>query len=270
MVETDAGDRLFVKAVSGDTNPVSPRLHRREARVASQLPPQAPAPTLRWWFELDPWVVLAFDYVEGSNPGLPWRPEQLNRVLDALSAMATTLTPSPIQLERVDEVVGTTLRGWHALAGAPDDLARIPQSWQQRLGDLLELEARWPVLAGGDTLVHLDIRADNIVLTDTDVVFVDWPFAAVGAPWLDLVAMLPSVAMQGEPDPEAIWRAHPLSVGVDPEAVDAFLAGLAGMFTRQSLLPPSPGVETVREFQAAQGRTARAWLAQRRGWTEAP
>jgi len=268
-LETAAGDRLFVKAVSGDTNPISPQLHRREAHVASLLPADAPAPRFRWWFELGPWVVLGFDYVEGANPELPWRRPDLDRVLDALSELARTLTPSPAELETVGERLGTTLLGWRDLAVHQDDLARIPPLWQRRLDELVELETHAPIAAAGDTLVHLDIRADNILLTDTGVMFVDWPFAAIGAPWLDLVAMLPSVAMQGGPDPEEVWRRHPLSSGVDREAVDAFLAGLAGMFTRQSLLPPSPGVETVRRFQSAQGHTARAWLAHRRGWTDA-
>ena len=58
----------------------------------------------------------------------------------------------------------------------------------------------------GDSLLHFDVRADNVLLTDTRVHFVDWPWAAVGVRWLDLVAMLPSVAMQGGPDPESVWR----------------------------------------------------------------
>jgi len=38
------------------------------------------------------------------------------------------------------------------------------------------------------------------------------------------------------------------------------------VFTRQALLPPPPGLPTVRAFQAAQGQVARAWLAARTGW----
>ena len=61
----------------------------------------------------------------------------------------------------------------------------------------------------GSSLLHLDVRADNLLLTADGVCFTDWPWAATGAPWLDLVAFLPSVAMQGGPDPESVWRAHP-------------------------------------------------------------
>ena len=46
-------------------------------------------------------------------------------------------------------------------------------------------------------------------------------------------------------------------------AVDAFLASIAGYLIRQSLLPPPPGLPTLRPFQAAQGEIARRWLAER-------
>lgn len=56
-----------------------------------------------------------------------------------------------------------------------------------------------PPASRGDTLLHLDLRADNIVLTADRVYTVDWPSAAVGAWWVDVLGMAPSVAMQGGP-----------------------------------------------------------------------
>lgn len=35
----------------------------------------------------------------------------------------------------------------------------------------------------GPTLLHSDLRADNLLLTPTRVVAVDWPWASVGAAW---------------------------------------------------------------------------------------
>ena len=110
------------------------------------------------------------------------------------------------------------------------------------------------------------MRADNVLLTPDRAYLVDWPWAARGAAWVDLAAFLPSVAMQNGPDPEETWRAHPVSRGVDDDAFDAVLAALAGFFTHAAMQPPAPGLPTLRELQAAQGVTARRWLAQRRGW----
>ncbi len=50
------------------------------------------------------------------------------------------------------------------------------------------------------------------------------------------------------------------------DEVDAVLASIAGFFTHRALLPPAPGLPGLREFQAAQGEVARAWLARRTGW----
>lgn len=63
--------------------------------------------------------------------------------------------------------------------------------------------------------------------------------------------------------PDEVVSAHPVGRVADPAAVDVFVVALAGYFTRRSLLPPPPGLPTVRAFQAAQGRIARGWAADR-------
>ena len=200
---------------------------------------------------------------------MPWRAPDLDRVLAALVDLSDALTPSPLAVETAGELFGPTLMRWRDLAEQPSELARVSPPWRDHLDELVDLERRWPEAGSGDSLLHFDVRADNVLLTDTRVHFVDWPWAAVGARWLDLVAMLPSVAMQGGPDPESVWRAHPWSRGVDADAVDAFIAGFAGMLTRGALMPDPPGLPTLRAFQGAQGVIARSWLARRRGWADA-
>ena len=72
--------------------------------------------------------------------------------------------------------------------------------------------------------------------------------------------------MQGGPDPDDVWREHPVSRGVDDDRVDAFVVALAGMFVHLSAQPSPPGLATLRPFQAAQGEQATRWIARRRGW----
>jgi hypothetical protein len=111
------------------------------------------------------------------------------------------------------------------------------------------------------------VRADNILLTDDRVWFVDWPHACVGAAWVDVVCFAPSVAMQGGPTPEEVIARHPACRTAEPAEITATVAALAGYFTHRALQPPPPGLPTVRAFQAAQGVVARRWLAQRTGWS---
>jgi hypothetical protein len=107
------------------------------------------------------------------------------------------------------------------------------------------------------------MRADNILLTDERVVFVDWPHVCLGAPWVELLAFLPSVAMQGGPKPWELFEHHPLGRTADPDRVNAVLAALTGFFVHRSTLPPSPGLPGLREFQRAQGEQSLAWLRRR-------
>jgi hypothetical protein len=72
--------------------------------------------------------------------------------------------------------------------------------------------------------------------------------------------------MQGGPSPETLFNDDLVAKTADPEAVTAVLAALTGYFVRQSRQPPPPGLPTLREFRAAQGRTALAWLKIRTTW----
>jgi len=263
------GRRAFVKAAGPEPNPDAPRLHRAEARITAALPPEAPAPRLLASYDLDGWVALVLEDVDGVMPAEPWRTDELERVLDALADLSSALTPSPVEAPSAADRHGDSFQGWRRLRAARDqgDKLRWLDPWARRhLDRLATLEDAWEPAAAGTTLLHADLRADNLLLTPTRVVVVDWPWACVGAPWLDLLAMLPSVKMQGGPDPDPLLSGHPVASGADPEAITSVLAALAGFFVWQAHLPPPPGLPTVRAFQAAQGVAALAWLRHRTRW----
>ncbi|MEU6376368.1 aminoglycoside phosphotransferase family protein [Streptomyces sp. NPDC046909] len=266
-VRTTHDHRAFVKAVSAHTNPTSPKFHRREARYAAALPPTVPAPRLLGTYDDGTWAVLVFEDVPGRQPRIPWRQEELTRVLSAVTDLAHALTPSPVaDAPRAEDSLTGDFDGWQRLLEHPGLVARLDDRTAAHLPRLAELAAPWPEAVSGDTLAHGDLRADNMLLTDDDrVVFVDWPHVTRGAPWLDLLLMLPCVTAQGGPDPEELFTGHPLGRAADPDAVTAALAGLAGYFVSQSLQPPPPGIPTVRAFQRAQGEAALAWLRSRTG-----
>ena len=264
------GGRAFVKAVSPERNAITPSVYRREARIVAAIPPAAPVPRLLWTLDDDPdgWVVLAFEDVEGRQPSLPWRADELDLVLDAMATLAGDLTPSPLRPPLVGDAAGSfggvDDLSWASLVAAPDPAL---DPWSARhLSRLAALEASAGEAARGDTLQHFDIRADNLLLSADGVRVVDWPHAHIGQPWLDLVWFAPSVTMQGGPLPEGLVRRYPPARDADPAALDAVIAGVAAYFTAGSLLPPPPGLPTLRAFQAAQAEVARAWLAVRTGW----
>jgi hypothetical protein len=259
------GRRAFVKAV-GEVNPDSPGIHRSEARIAASLPAGTPASRLLGSVDADGWVILVFEDIDGWMPAQPWRSDELSRVLDAMTDLAGALSRAPIDAPSAAKRFNSLGHGWRDLADAhasTDDLGDVSSWARERLPALVELEARWAAAVTGTTLAHADIRADNILLTPSRVVFVDWPWACLAQPWFDLVAFLPSVAMQGGPLPEHVLATHPVARGADADDVTAVVAALAGTWIYLARQPDPPGLPTLRAFQRAQGVVALDWLAER-------
>lgn len=259
------GTRCFVKAASAELNPDTPLLHRQEARVLAGLDSlitagHLPVPRLCGTVELGPWFALVVDDVAGRQPALPWRDDELDAVLATLDRLAEALTPAPAPVSTVAQYLGTDFTGWRTLSRAPDD-DRIDPWSRARLPGLAGLEATWAAHAAGSTLLHADIRADNLLLTSDRVMVVDWPHACRGAAFADLVFFAPSVAMQGGPEPASLLARSRAGRNARPESLAAVVCALAGYFTEHSLRPPPPGLPTVRPFQAAQAEVTRRWLA---------
>ncbi|NMM16504.1 MAG: aminoglycoside phosphotransferase family protein [Cellulomonas sp.] len=270
ILELTDGRGVFVKAVSPEQNPESPDLARAEIRVAAALPPQVPAPRLYWWHDDGEWVILGFEVAHGRPPEVPWRPDELKLVLDALIPLADTEPLPGHALPRTDVKLASDFTGWRRLQQRPADeidalVARSGEvgAWAQaNIDRLIRWEEDSLRVCTGRALVHGDLRADNAMI-DPDhhrVTLIDWPHASIGAPWLDLAFMLPSVAMQGGGDPQAHFWSHPVSDGVPPQDLRAALAGLTGFLTASSVLPAPVGIPNLRRFQRAQASAALGWL----------
>jgi len=239
--------------------------------VSRALPPQVPAPRLLWSSDDGDWVILGFEVVHGRSPELPWRPEDLRAVADAVGALADAEPLPGHSLPRTDDQLAEDFTGWRKLHA-------LDRETQQQYADLAGDIGRWSLanveqlvrweqeslrVCAGDSLVHGDLRADNVMI-DPDhqhrVWIIDWPHASVGAPWLDLAFMLPSVALQGGGDPATNFRRHAVSDGVHDDDLRAGLAGLSGYFAWNSRQPAPLGIPNLRRFQAAQGVATVRWL----------
>jgi hypothetical protein len=264
---TFAGRDLFIKAVGLDLNAESPRMHRREAEISARLPAAAVFPRLLASYDDGDWVALAFEAVDGVLPTLPWSAADLATTVSALTAMHEQLTPSPHPsidpaAIRLEPMFG----GWAKFAADMPAAAGLDDWSRHHLDRLVELESAWPQTCAGETLLHLDIRSDNLLFGPEGVVVVDWPHAALGPPILDVVAWAPSVCLEGGPEPEELLGLHDSWGRADPEVVRVLVAAVAGFFVRHSLQPAPPGLPTLRQFQADQGEVALAWLQRLTRW----
>jgi hypothetical protein len=103
---------------------------------------------------------------------------------------------------------------------------------------------------GGDELLHFDVRSDNLCLIDRRAILVDWNLACEGNGAFDVAFWLPSLRLEGGPEPSEIL----------PDA-GALAAAVAGFFAARAGLAPPPGAPTVRVFQRAQAAVALPWAA---------
>jgi len=253
-----SGRRVFAKSVSRSRNAGTHELHRREAMVVRGLPASVSAPRVVATVEQDDWVVVAFEDVDGRHPG----PDDTTLVLDALAGLPRITAASP--LPRLSDELTPDSTSWERLseAGVTGEL----DPWTTaHLDQLRDASAQLPGAAAGEHLVHVDCRADNLLLDASSRVWlVDWPWASVGAPWFDSVTYLLDVLVR---DPRSDVEGHLLHDSlreVPPEAVDAVLAGLAGSWTEALQTPAPADMPTLREFQRREAAAALGWL--RRRW----
>ena len=260
VLTCEDGSRHFVKAAADKAQPVFADSYREEARKLAALPPGVPAPRLLWAHDGD-WVVLGIEHVTGRLPHRPWRDDELRRCLAAVEATTRTLSPAPPAL---------------ALDTFAAEFAGFAEAWSQvrvdrpdlpHLEEAAALAALFADVTTGTSLVHTDIRDDNLILgNDGEVWICDWNWPVVGAPWLDTVFLL--LAPHGDGvDADALLAELSLTRDVPAESVDVVLALLCGYFFGQSRQPVPPTSPFLRQHQAWSGEAVWGWLSERRGWT---
>ncbi len=261
-VVTAEGRRAFVKAVSPAQNPHAPELHRREAAISAVLPADAPVPRLLGSYDDGRWVALVFEDVDGRHPRTPWVSAELTAVLRALTELAAALTPSPLPgLPTAAQRLGHDFAGWRRIAAGPP--AGLDPWAAAHLGELCAAGDRGIAAMTGDTLVHGDLRADNLLLRpDGSVAIVDWPWACTGPVWLDTVLLSINVRLFGG-DAERVLTDLAGRTGADPRRFTDVLAGAAGYFLDAARRPAPAGLPTLRGFQRAQGDALLPWLRER-------
>ena len=255
------GRRHFVKAASLKAQRPFAASYREEARKLRALPATAPAPRLLWTHDGDDWVVLGLEYVEARRPRRPWRQPDLEAALALMTEVASALTPAPASLALDD--FATEFAEWpayweHLRSHRPD----LPH-----LEEAAALAARFAEVTAGTTVVHTDVRDDNILLaSDGRVLMCDWNWPVQGAPWLDTVFLM--IGPRGDGlDVETVLASHPLTREVPAEHVDIVLALAVGYFLKSADDPVPPTSPYVRDVQRWQGDVVWDWLCERRAWS---
>jgi hypothetical protein len=199
--------------------------------------------------------VLVLEDLSDCFSAPPWTETKVGAVLSLLDEVRSTAPPPEVgSAERYrDDWVGR----WETVAADPEPFLALGLCSRQWLDEALPTlaDAAKAVQLGGDVLVHIDIRSDNLAFAHGRAKLVDWNWAAAGHAQLDLACWLPSLTAEGGPPPEELM----------PEGGAEFAAMLSGVWGAVAGLPPPPTAPTVRAVQLAQLRVALPWAARRLG-----
>ncbi|MGZ3699098.1 MAG: phosphotransferase [Bdellovibrionota bacterium] len=138
--------------------------------------------------------------------------------------------PSPEGFQKLAETGQEQFSGWRNFAQARSLVSQLSNPWIERnLVTLVQLEKKWDQVAQGTSLVHADLRADQILIAGDQAVFLDWPHAKIGAPWIDFLFMFPSIVLQKGPSMKRLVERSPLARVPESELLPMAVA-LAGFF----------------------------------------
>jgi len=257
IVTAADGSQAFIKAASKVAQAEVAASYAEEIRKVVLFGDAIPAPKLEWFSRGQSWVLLGYEAVPSRQPRRPWRRPELDRALDLAEAIidATATVPDGLDLKPLVEELPALVHGWDS----------VPASWPHRneAAELASILATEPAVQ----IVHADLRDDNILFAeDGRTLACDWNWPALGFAWQDSLDLLMSAHGDGL-DAEAVLRERRLTAAVDPDHIDAWLAGLCGFMLDACQRPvpmTSPHLRTHNRWSA---EAAWSWLAQRRGWT---
>jgi phosphotransferase family enzyme len=251
-VELHDGRSVFVKHADGVD---AEEWLRNERRIYESVSGSF-MPTYLGAHEDSGCVLLVLEDLSAAEWPPPWSSERIDAVLTVLERVRLTRPPPSL---RVFEDIREDLVGWATVRADTKPLVSTGVCGAEWLGEALPALERAVEEAelAGDELVHLDVRSDNLCFVGGRTVLVDWNLACVGNGLFDVAFWLPSLRLEGGPQPwEILPHAGPLA------------AAVAGFFASRAGLPPPIGAPTVREFQRRQLEVALPWAARELGLPE--
>jgi hypothetical protein len=272
------GRRAFFKAASPESTAFARVAHVREERVYEELHDRIGgwSPRRIASFAVDDWRVLLLEDV-GPRSTPPWTPGLARRVAQGLgqfhASTAGDRFPDWIPRPDAHPALGIRPAAW---SFAPDDLAQLAglanhrereaEAWlDAHLPALREAAATIADPAFARALLHVDVRSDNLRWANGRLYLFDWPHVGVGPPEFDAAAFAQTVPIEGGPSEEQVMAWYAEAWPVDPAALDAAVASIAGYFANHAWAPELPELPRVRTFQRQQLAVTLRWAARRLG-----
>ncbi|MEU5882868.1 phosphotransferase [Spirillospora sp. NPDC047279] len=215
----DTGNgQVFVKAARKLADRDGPEVMslRREAAVNPAVAEFAPR--LRWTAETEDWLALGFDHITGRRADYSPASPDLDVLAKTIHAIQNITCPDVPMLS-------------------------AQRRWQKYTDN--------PAMFAGDALLHTDLNQDNLIITDDGRAFVvDWAFVTRGAPWLELMTLIPWLIGAGHhPQHADQWISQfPAWTTAQPTVIDVFTTGFAAQWRNAAQARPDEWVTRHAEL----------------------
>ena len=202
-VQLEDKSKVFVKAATDDET----ESWLRNEHLALSTFTEEFIPTVIAWIDTTVTrpVLITQDfsnaYWPASHKGVIWRKGDFERLFESIQKLSTVNGHPAIQ-----NLKNERANIWTKIATNPSGFLRLnlcSENWFKASIDFL-IDAESKVTETGKTLVHGDIRSDNICINQLQVIFVDWSNARNGSPDHDLANLLPSLHLEGGPNQQIL------------------------------------------------------------------
>jgi hypothetical protein len=204
-------------------------------------------PKLIGWDDDGSKPILIIEDLSAHHWPPPWSERQIELVLRQIDTMHHPVA----NLETFEQLYGPPILGWQSVTADPTAFLALGVAGERWLNaalpSLLSYEAQ--CRTEGDSLAHLDLRSDNMCVTESQAIFVDWNLACLANARLDLGFWLPSLAYEAGLEPEMIL----------PDAPE-IAAWVSGFFAARAGLPEIADAPQVRRVQRQQLASALPWV----------
>jgi len=242
VVSLDNGTSVFVK-VATDEDTVG--WLRDEAKVYRSIHGDFLPKFIGW--DDGEFPLLVLEDLSAGAWSWEWSRAHIERVLKTLDVVARTDVPQDFpEMTLMSE----KLTGWQEVAQDPSGFFRlglVSADWLARALPTL-IQAENGLKLAGDSLVHADVRSDNICFYGDRTLLIDWNWARKGNPKVDLIFWLPSLHSEGGPPPWEITLDEP-----------ELIAAVAGFYAARAHQPVHKQGGAIRQLQLRMLKSALPW-----------
>ena len=269
--------RAFFKAINGDSNEFATHALHVEERVYRELGDllQAWMPTHYATLHVADWYILLLEDL-GPKSAPPWTPALTRGVAHALGHFhrSTLGTELPAWCARpTQNLAGETWQrvideshDYQQIAEMAGDAAGEARAWLHTAAPILtEILAQPALQQEPYSLLHGDLRSDNLRFNQGRLYLFDWPAITVGRAEWDTVVFAQTVTVEGGVAPEQVMAWYGEIFPVDAAAVECALAFWLTFFARRACREEIPGLPRLRRFQRQQLAVLVQWAA--RQWS---